>query len=181
MKMKRIITFCLCAIICLNFIGCSDSSDISVPMGMQIASDSDVPNYVLMVPNDWTIESTAGTTTASYRDNLSNQALASFSATFNVAENSSVTAQSYFDSFVEEYTQTFGAPENITSEPYRLDGKEAMEFTYTATFGGEEYKFWQVICIHEGLIYTLTYSATTTYYDNYVEDMHLILTNFHFK
>ena len=179
--MKRIITVFLSLMICFSFAACSDANDIDVPMGMMLASDPDLPNYVLMVPNDWTIENSTGTVTANYRDNLSNQVLATFSATFNTPESKNVTAESYFDTYIKEYTQTFGEPKDIDSAPCLLDNKEAMKYTYSATFGDTEYKFWQVICIHEGIIYTLTYSATAQYFDNYAEDMSLILSNFYFK
>ena len=179
--MKKILALCLCTLLCLGFVACTGQNDINVPMGMMLASDPELPNYVLMVPNDWTVESTTGTTTAYYRDNLSNHVLATFSATFNSPESADVTANSYFDSFVEEHTQALGEIEDIVSSECLLDGKSAMKYTYSTTFGETEYKFWQVICIYDGIIYTLTYSATADCFDNYAEDMSLILTNFYFK
>ena len=178
--MKKIIALCLSLIICLSFAACGEKNDIDVPMGMMLASNPDVPEYVLMVPNDWTIETSTGTTTAYYKDNLSGSVLATFSATFNMIGDG-VTLENYFDTYKTEFASVFGAPENVEINDSLLDGKPAKEYIYTAKFGNDEYKFWQVICFHEGIIYTLTYSATAQYFDNYAEDMSLILGNFYFK
>ena len=178
--MKKIIALCLSLIICLGFASCGEKTDIEVPMGMMLASNPDVPEYVLMVPNDWTIETSTGTTTAYYKDNLSGSVLATFSATFNMID-SGVTLENYFDGYKNEFSAVFGEPENVETNDSLLDGKQAKEYVYTAKFGDNEYKFWQVICFHDGIIYTLTYSATAQYFDNYAEDMSLILSNFYFK
>ncbi len=178
--MKRIIALCLSLVICLGFTACGEKTDIDVPMGMMLASDPEIPEYVLMVPNDWTVETTTGTTTAYYKDNLSGAVLATFSATFNMAAEG-VTLDNYFDSYAAEFTEVFGTPENVEANDTILGGEAAKEYIYTTSFGDTEYKFWQVICFHEGIIYTLTYSATTEYFDNYAEDMSLILGNFYFK
>lgn len=178
--MKRIIALCLSLIICLGFAACGEKNNVEVPMGMMLASNPDVPEYVLMVPNDWTVETATGTTTAYYKDNLSGTVLATFSATFNMIGDG-VTLDDYFDSYKNEFSAVFGEPGNVEANDTLLDGEEAKEYVYTSTFGETEYKFWQVICFHEGIIYTLTYSATSQYFDNYAEDMSLILGNFYFK
>ena len=178
--MKKIIALCLSVILCLSFAACGEKNDIDVPMGMMLASDKNVPEYVLMVPNDWTIESATGTTTAYYKDNLSGSVLATFSATFNMVQDGA-TLENYFDTYKTEFAAVFGEAENVEANDTLLDGKPAKEYVYSATFGENEYKFWQVICFNEGIIYTLTYSATAQYFDNYAEDMSLILGNFYFK
>ncbi len=178
--MKKITALILALILSAGFISCQSATDISVPMGMMLASDPDIPEYVLMVPNDWTVESATGTTTAYYKDNLRNAVLATFSATFNMAEDG-ITLENYFDSYAEEFISVFGTTQVIEEYDTLLGGKDAKEYIYTATFGETEYKFWQVICFNEGIIYTLTYSATAQYFDNYAEDMSLILSNFYFK
>ncbi len=179
--MKRVIAISLCLFVCFGFIACGNKSDITVPMGMMLASDESIPDYVLMVPNDWTIESTTGTTTAYYKDNLSNAILATFSATFNTPESADVTLENYFDGYANEFEAVFGEIKSTEVKDSLLGGESAKEYVYTAKFGDTEYKFWQVICFHNGIIYTLTYSATTDYFDNYAEDMSLILSNFYFK
>ena len=111
--MKKFIAICLCLFVCLGVCACGKKNDINVPMGMMLASDESITDYVLMVPNDWTIESTTGTTTAYYRDNLSEAVLATFSATFNVPSSADVTLENYFDGYKNEFASVFGNAESI--------------------------------------------------------------------
>lgn len=178
--MKRIITICLAVLMCFIFAACSQN-DIKVPMGMQLASNENVPDYILMVPNDWTVETQTGTTTAYFKDNLSSAVLATFSATFTAPESEDVTLDNYFDGYAEEFEKIFGKmDENLTVATTVLGGEEARRYTYSASFSGVDYSFWQEICLHEGRIYTLTYSAPTEYFEKFAEDMELILEYFSF-
>lgn len=179
--MKRIIALILCAVMCVCFISCSNNDTPKAPMGMQYAADPKITDYILMVPDDWTIESSTGTTTAYYRDNLSNAVLATFTASFNSPSNPDVTLENYFESFITEFKEVFGEPENVEISNTTLSGEAAKQYVYTAKFGETEYKFWQVVCFRKNIIYTLTYSATEEYYDKYAEDMSLIIDNFSFK
>ena len=61
-----------------------------------------------------------------------------------------------------------------------LDDQNARQYIYTATFGGIEYKFWQVICIRQGRVYTVTYSSTTDNFEKHAADMQEALGNFRF-
>ena len=179
--MKKILAICICLFICFSFSACGNKSEINVPMGMQLASDENVPDYILMVPNDWTVEESTGTTTAYYKDNLSGAVIATFTASFNVP-SADITLDNYFDSFSEEFANIFGENEaNIESSSAKLGNEDAKQYIYTANFGGVEYKFWQVFCLHEGRMYTLTYSTPAEYFDKFAEDMELIIEYFSFK
>ena len=179
--MKKIIVLCLAVAMCFLVSACSSASDIKVPMGMQLASNESVPDYVLLVPNDWTVETQTGTTTAYFKDNLSSAVLATFSATFTAPESADVTLDNYFEGYSEEFEKIFGKmDENLTVSTTVLGGEEARRYTYSASFGGVDYSFWQEICMHEGRIYTLTYSAPTEYFEKFAEDMGLILEYFSF-
>ena len=48
--MKKIIAICICLLICMSFAACGEKSDIKVPMGMQLASNEYVPDYIVFVP-----------------------------------------------------------------------------------------------------------------------------------
>ena len=179
--MKKILTVCICIVLCLSFAACGENSEVDVPMGMQLASDESIPDYILMVPNDWTVEESTGTTTAYYKDNLSGAVIATFTASFSVPKED-VTLDNYFDSFSNEFTQIFGESEKDAESSYtKLGDEDAKQYIYTASFSDIEYKFWQVFCLHEGRMYTLTYSTPTEYFDKFAEDMELILEYFSFK
>lgn len=180
--MKKIIAICVCFMLCLSFTACGNDSDIDVPMGFQLASDPDVPDYVVLVPSNWTVEESTGTTTAYYKDELSGKVIATFTASFNVAESSEITLENYFESYSAEFEQVFEKSETeVESSTTILGGKEAKQYIYTAKFGGVEYKFWQVICLHENRFYTLTYSSTSEYFEKYAEDMEAIIEYFTFS
>lgn len=166
--------------LCLGLTACGNESDIDVPMGFQLASDPEIPDYVLLIPDDWEVETSTGTTTAYFKDNLSGGVLATFTASFSVPD-SAITLDNYFESFSEEFTQVFGDFNAVETSTTLLDGEEARQYIYTGTFGGVEYKFQQVMCLHQGRIYTLTYSSTSEYFDKYAEDMDAIVEYFAFN
>lgn len=179
--MKKILAICICLVLCLGFSACGNKSEVDVPMGMQLASDESIPDYILMVPDDWTVEESTGTTTAYYKDNLSGAVIATFTASFSVpGEN--ITIDNYFESFSDGFAQIFGEDDTkMESSSTKLGGEDAKQYIYTANFNGLEYKFWQVFCLHEGRMYTLTYSTPSQYFDKFAEDMELIIEYFSFK
>ena len=178
--MNKFIASCICLFVCLSFAACGKNSDIDVPMGFQLASDPEVPDYVALVPSDWTVEESTGTTTAYYKDSMSNVVLATFSASFNVLESAEVTIDSYFENYMAEFEQVFTDYEEVETSTTTLGGEAAKQYIYSATFGDVEYKFWQILCIHDGRIYTLTYSSTSEYFEKYAEDMDAIIDYFYF-
>ncbi len=177
--MKKIITICILAAMCFTLAACGNKSDIEVPMGMQLASNESIPDYIMMVPNDWTVEESTGTTTAYYKDNLSGAVIATLSATFSAPESADITLDNYFESYSEEFSRIFGETEPDVSTS-TLGDEEARRYIYSTDFSGIEYKFWQEICMHEGRIYTVTYSAPTEYFEKFAEDMELTLEYFSF-
>ncbi|MBQ6893229.1 MAG: hypothetical protein IJN48_03400, partial [Clostridia bacterium] len=158
---------------------CGNKSDIEVPMGMQLASNESVPDYIMMVPSDWTVEESTGTTTAYYKDNLSGAVVATLSATFVAPPSADTTLDNYFDSYSEEFGKVFGETEPEISTT-TLGGEEARRYIYSATFNNIEYSFWQEICMHEGRIYTVTYSTPSEYFEKFAEDMEVTLEYFSF-
>lgn len=178
--MKRIIAICLCLVICFAFTACNDKEDIQVPSGMQLASDTEIPDYTLFVPEGWTVDISTGTTAAYLKDQWRN-ILATFTASFSVPSDDSVSLDNYFDSYKTEFSSVFGEPADFVEEDITLNGVKAKQYIYSATFGETEYKFWQVVCFRESRIYTLTYSSDAKNFDQYAEDMQLILDNFTFE
>ena len=59
-----------------------------------------------------------------------------------------------------------------------LDETEALKYSYTATVTGTEYHFMHVICVRNGNVYMLTYTAIPAYYDAHMEDVQSIIDNF---
>ncbi len=180
--MKKIIAICLCIAACLAFSACDkNASDITVPHGMQLASDTEIPDYTLFVPTAWTVDIQTGTTAAYLKDPLGN-ILATFTASFTQNKDSGTTLDNYFESYKAEFESVFGGIDKAKLEEtdITLDEVKAKQYIYDASFGGVDYKFRQVVCFREGRIYTLTYSATEKLYESNVNDMSLIIDNFKF-
>ncbi|MBR5538392.1 MAG: hypothetical protein IKU61_00685 [Clostridia bacterium] len=172
--MKRIIALTLVIVVfVLSFSACGESN-YNVPLGMQIASDSDNVDYLLYVPEEWTVDMRTGVTTAYY--------------SVNDPSNISVTmhplklanADAFFDNHIADLNAVFTDVSDIETANLILDKESANQYVYTAKFNDIEYKFWQVICIRKARVYTITYSSTTENYDAHTADMQTALDLFCF-
>ncbi len=200
--MKKILTVCIVLSLCLMFAACGNKSDVNVPAGYKIASNEESPYYTLIVPDKWVVDTQSGTTTAYYKDDLSGMVIATISASSAVPENQNITLDTYFDSYSEELnrifdviepTETTQVSEGEVDEPSEkigedtisyvttvLDGEAARRYIYKAAFNGVEYTFWQEICMHQGRIYTLTFSTPSQFYDKLSDNMTDVLHLFKF-
>lgn len=172
--MKRIIATALVFIIlALSFASCGKDS-YNVPIGMQIACDTSIVDYLLYVPEEWKVDMRTGVTTAYY--------------SVNDPSNISVTMSSlseenldkYFEKHLSDLQEVFTNISDIESANLLLAGEAANQYVYTAEFNDIEYKFWQVVCIHQSRVYTITYSSTTDNYDAHTADMQTALDLFCF-
>lgn len=177
--MKKVLSLCLaCILLGATLVSCN-KDEIDMPPYTQLASDPEIVDFYLFVPDNWTVEMSTGTAMAYF----STQDPSNISATFGqVSEiNREDPYGAYFASFSDQFADVFGAPENVETANLMLDGHAAQQYVYTATFGGIEYKFWQVICIRQSLVYTVTYSSTVENYEKHAADMQEALDNFRFK
>lgn len=175
--MKKIIALCLCLLsLCFALTACDSTDDIDVPMGFQLASDTNIVDYLLFVPEKWTVDMRTGTTSAYY----STSDPTNISASLMPLEDTEGGIDGYFESYAAQFADVFGEPENIETANLLLDGKEAKQYIYSTTFGDVEYKFWQVICIHNNRVYTITYSSTADNYEQHTVDMEAALEHFRF-
>lgn len=174
--MKKILSLCLACIMLLAFASCGNSG-VETPVGMQLASDPDTCSYYLFVPQDWTVDIRTATTTAYYSENDPSSICASF-AQLN-AENAQ-DPDAYFESYKSEFAAVFGELKDLQTDNPTLDGKPAKQYIYTAMLGETEYKFWQVICIRAGMVYTITYTSITENFEKHADDMQACLDSFLF-
>ena len=175
--MKKLLALCLCLLtVCLSTVACSKQGDYSVPMGFQLASDPEIVDYLLFVPEKWTVDMRTGTTSAYY----STYDPTNITASLMPLENAEGGIDGYFESYKKEFTDVFGDPENMEVANLLLDGKEAKQYIYSTTFGDVEYKFWQVICIYQKRVYTITLSSTAANFEQHTPDMQAALEHFTF-
>ena len=82
-----------------------------------------------------------------------------------------------------EYEATFTAltlDETLCVES-TLGGVNARTYVFSATLGGNPYRFRQVIAVLDNVVYTLTYTAPVEHFETYAEDVDQICANFVFR
>ena len=79
-----------------------------------------------------------------------------------------------------QFGDIFGDPEAVEESNLLLDGKEAMQYVFTAKLGETEYKFRQVVCTRNGMAYILTYASTAANYDRHADEVQETIAQFKF-
>lgn len=175
--MKKLICVLLSACLLLAvLVSCGKTGDVDVPYGMQLASDPTVVDYYLFVPSDWTVELATGATSAYYStDDPSSITVSAYGLSKDVSD-----AQSYWAFFEKQFGDIFGAPEAVEESNLLLDGKEAMQYVFTAKLGETEYKFRQIVCTRNGMAYILTYASTAANFDRHADEVQETVAQFKF-
>lgn len=159
--------------------GCDKEDSGWYPAGMKLASN-DLSEYRLYVPESWTVDMSTGMTSAivggSDRSNVSFMGM-------NLAGGGGVyNASEYWDKYKSDLESTLtDIKYDETTEDglsLLLDETEALKYSYTATVLGTEYHFMHVICVRNGNVYMLTYTAIPAYYDAHMEEVQSIIDNF---
>lgn len=172
--MKKIIATALVFImLAFSLVSCGENS-YNVPVGMQIACDTDIVDYLLYVPEEWTVDMRTGVTTAYYSVNDPSN----ISVTMSSLNAESIDA--YFEKHLSDLDEVFTDISDIESANLLLASEAANQYVYTAKFNDIEYKFWQVVCVHQSRVYTITYSSTVENYDAHTADMQTALDLFCF-
>lgn len=176
--MKKVLSVLIvCILLCTVFVSCK-KDEIDMPPYTQLASDPSIVDFYLFVPDNWTVEMSTGTAMAYVSVNDPTNISATLAQLTSADKEDPIGT--YFASFSKQFSDAFGEPQNLETANLLLDGQNARQYIYTATFGGIEYKFWQVICIRQGRVYTVTYSSTTDNFEKHAADMQEALGNFRF-
>ena len=147
----------------------SCSGDRTIPDGMQLACDEDL-EYALYVPRNWTVNQT-GHVAGAYVSVMdrSNVSLTSY------MPETGMTGEQYWEMCRTSYQKEFTDFQMISTSTTSMAGQTVPLYTYSATVGGESFRFMQAILGASGLFYTFTYTATEENFDKYVEDvLHMI-------
>ena len=179
--MKKIIAVLLLLILTVGLVACSEDG---VPQGMKDVATANA-KFHLYVPESWVSQSEGGicgaTSPGGERSNVI--------VTNYLADQSCLDAAGYPSAAIywankclPEYQATFADLVIVTDgEDTTLGGRNAKKYVYTATLGGNSYKFMQVITADSSYVYTLTYTSLPEHYDTYVADVENICAEFLFK
>ncbi len=174
--MKKIIAITLAALIAaLALVSCG-KEETEAPLGFIEISSDDV-TYDLFVPDEWTPDLSTGVTSAYYSgQDPSNISLMAFEL------DGTVTS---IEDYWKKYEPSLKAvlPDlAYEGEPEldKLDGVDAVQYTYTATMSGTAYKFIQIVAFKDNTAYIFTYTAAADKFDTHIEDVVEMLVNFKF-
>ena len=172
---KRILTAVMALILSALALTSCAAPDTEVPEGMQIASLDGV-EYALFVPETWTVNKNSGVSGAFVSAyDKSNVTLISYVPTV------AMTTEQYWAMCEESYKAEFDNYATVESGSATMAGMTSPYYVYTATIGGENYKFLQAIVGYNGMFYNLTYTALIDQYDTHIEDVMKMIEVFTFR
>ncbi len=188
--MKRFLTVFIIALMCLCLFSCGDDP---VPEGMKLASNTDVVDYSLFVPEAWVVSSAERATTHAYASEGDRTNVLVMQ--WNITENTKTAS----DWWTKEYKpQVFesGSIQDCKvlkeNEQTLLDGKEAYKYSYTGKIGDSYFKYDIVACVTQGSIYVMQFTymqdkaqegkeITFSSADTHKEAIDKIVDNFRFR
>ncbi len=179
--MKRILAVLLLLVMALSLVACSEDG---VPQGMMDVATENA-RFHLFVPETWVSQSEGGICGATSPDGKhSNVTVVNYLADTSCLDLAGYPSAAIYwaNKCLPEYQATFTDLVILTDgEDTTLGGRNAKRYVYTATLGGNSYKFMQIITADSSYVYTLTYTALPEHYETYVADVESIRAEFLFK
>ncbi len=165
-------------VLCEKQAGSEAVTDKNTPEGMKLAS-ADNAQYRFYVPVSWEANMSDRMSDAYYPE--SGKPNVSVSA---YSPDAYMTPEAYFEQCQDIYKKeipgyTYDAATG--AEPRQVAERAAVSYTYTATYGGTEYKIMQTVLEYNDLIYSITYTSPADRFDAHIEDVELMLTSFKFR
>ena len=149
-------------------------TDKKTPEGMKLAS-GDI-EYKFYVPNAWVADLSDNLSLAYYPESSRpNVSVTSYSP------NESMDAKKYFELCEEEYKKSIEGYKFITSSERTVDGKNAISYTYEATYGDVEIRIMQTVFVSNDLVYSITYTAHKDRFEEHIDDVNAMLDAFRFR
>ena len=172
---KRILTAALAVLLSAMALTSCAAPALDVPEGMQAASLDGV-EYALYVPEHWTVNKNSGVSGAYVSAyDKSNVSLISYVPT------TAMTTEQYWAMCEESYKAEFDNYALVESGSATMADMPAQYYVYTATVGGENYKFLQAIVGNGGMFYNLTYTSLSDMYDSHIEEVMKMIEVFTFR
>ncbi len=199
--LKKMTTLLLAVVLCgMMMASCTETTDsgATIPADMT-AVLSEAKDYELVYPAEWLVETTVGMTSVYCED----VARSNVTVTANEITGELVSIEDYWALFSEQFKTTFadftmldaepvdvtvgGAhDENASAETGNAQNKvknavEGKKYRYTATVGGVQYRWMQVIFTRNATMYIFTYTSTADGYEGNLEDVSEMLDYFYFR
>lgn len=189
---KPICLLPLLLLLLLPLLAACGSDDILAPSGFRLASNPEIVQYRLFVPNSWIIDRQDGMTAA----HCSEYDLSNVSVTVHelnsqqMAEADPITA--YFAHYRADFESTVGPMELLTDgvDLSFGDGERGAEGTkyypakkyeFRKTFSGADYQVMQIFCRKDTRMVLFTYTASVDHYQDNLPTIEDMLNNFYFE
>lgn len=192
--MKRILTLIMLMAVCLCLFACGDDSAVA---GMKLASNTDVVDYKLYVPEGWLVsEAQRGATQAFVSDTDRTNVLV---MQWNITENTK-TVSEWWEKEYKPQVFTSEAVKDVTvdknsegaeGEEITLGAKPATRYGYEGKVGDSYFKYDVIACVTQGSIYVIQFTymqdaqevngnRTYSTIELHKEDVGKIVANFRF-
>lgn len=179
----------VCAILlAISLVSCKKSNP-DVPDGMKSASNADM-GYTLFVPDDWMVTTGSGSLMSEARVSKEDSSNVTMAQYYGQTEEKGVAAvRAYFADYQKTLETMFDADSDGKSTMVLLEkdgfetvmGKEnknnadggvpAVEYNYTATLGGINLRYTQVIAFRNGYFFIFTFTTTPELYERHASDV----------
>lgn len=156
--MKKILALFLATLLVFAFTACSGNA--SIPDGYKIASNADVCDYTLFVPETWITGNTGSSVTTA---TVSNSDSCNISVS-PLKPGNALTVGELWINNADEYRSLFGESFTVLEEGAQVKvgtaGYVGYRYVFTAKQLGKDYKFMQIFFVHGDNVYAFTYTAT---------------------
>ena len=176
--MKKICLILLTIMLVFTVVSCK-KNESDTPDGMFLV-ENDAAYYDLYLPEGWIVDRNDGMISA----HVSSTDIGSNISVTSIAVPSGYdNYREYIDkAFTEQYKSTF--PDMQIIEEFAettIGGKSALKTVFTATVGGTEYQFEQVVATGKNLeVFVFTYTSTPELFDTHKADVDKILNELKF-
>ena len=179
MNFKKTIAFVLALCTCaLLLCSCNNNDNDEIPDGMQLVT-SEYLDSKFFVPTDWTPEITTGTLVAKASDN-SNVSIQKMAVSGTYASADEYFRTDYFPKLTDTFKNVVLLEEECSTENQKFGtvNNGAVKYVYTLESDGSVYKIMQYFSHYSGYLYILTYTAEQSVFDEHLEDVASIVSNF---
>lgn len=202
--LKKIFAALTVLVMLLALCACGDNvgDDTSVPEGC-LLFQNDAADYTFIYSNDWTVDYQTGI--SSLQKNTANSSVAATYARISVMAfdgGNCESAREYWEAYKSEIKANYGsfAVDEDSKETddsgkitegieIKLDDAAALRVKYTADLNRSDdtsaehiaYTFEQVICLRNGSMYIITFSARGDDYDTCLAGFEQVINSFEFK
>lgn len=180
--MKKFLLMLLSAALLLLPACAKEENGESIPKDMKRAGN-DAVDYYFYYPKDWMADRNDGMISIRYNTSLSNKVekYASISVTSFTLKDPKQVVNEYWKENEPKIKALYENYEFLHSTEIELDEVPAAKQEYTGELDGNKYNFVQVICIRNGVVYLITYTASEEDYESTISCMETVIANFHFE